>query len=111
MLGAAVVPERDCILAPAEAALKQGIFRVAVEIGEHRIAFVTRDADDVAGEAAIDVERLLPGYRMRAYDRMLGARIGGPVGNARIGIKPAIGRLAVMQRRESVEISFHPLRQ
>src|SRR5262249_21225816 len=56
MLGAAVIPECDRVLAPAEAALEQRIFRVLVEIGEDRIAFVSGDSDDVAREAAVDIE-------------------------------------------------------
>ncbi|KTT56894.1 hypothetical protein SB7C_12195, partial [Staphylococcus epidermidis] len=56
VLGAAVVPERNCVLGPAEAALEQRVLGVLVEIGQHRIALVARDADDEAGEAAIDVE-------------------------------------------------------
>src|ERR1700743_1354042 len=55
VLGAAIVPERNRVLGPAEAALKQRILRVLVEIGQHGIAFVAGDADDVVGEAAIDV--------------------------------------------------------
>src|SRR3954464_9742642 len=40
VLGAAVVPEGDGILGPAEAALEQRILGVLVEIGQHRIALV-----------------------------------------------------------------------
>src|ERR1700693_2143248 len=47
VLGAAVVPERDGVLGPAEAALEQRIFGMLVEIAQHRVALVTRDADDV----------------------------------------------------------------
>jgi hypothetical protein len=60
MLGAAVVPERDGIFAPAEAALEQRAFRVLVEIDEDCVALIARNADD-AGEAAVDIERLLAG--------------------------------------------------
>src|SRR5260370_39774927 len=48
VLGAAIVPERNRILGPAEAALEQRIFHVLVEISEDRAALVARDADDVA---------------------------------------------------------------
>src|SRR5438034_9640660 len=58
VLGAAVVPERDGVLAPAEAALEQRILRVLVEIGQHGVTLVAGDADDEAGEAAVDIERL-----------------------------------------------------
>ena len=44
VLGAAVVPERDGVLGPAEAALEQRIFAVLVEVGENPVALVARDA-------------------------------------------------------------------
>src|SRR5665647_2103139 len=69
VLGAAVVPERDRILAPAEAALEQRIFHVLVEVFQDRAALVAGDADDVAGETAVDVERLLAGHRVGAHHR------------------------------------------
>src|SRR6266849_9222656 len=59
VLGAAVVPERNRILGPAEAALEQRIFGVLVEIGQHRVALIARDADDLARKTAVDIERLL----------------------------------------------------
>src|SRR6202030_412871 len=46
VLGAAVVPERDGVFAPAEAALEQRIFRMLVEIGENSIALISGDADE-----------------------------------------------------------------
>src|SRR5260370_40262518 len=76
VLGAAVVPERDRVLDPAEAALEQRIFRVLVEIGQHRIALVSGYADDVTGKTAVDVERLLARHRMVAHHPVIGARIG-----------------------------------
>src|SRR6266404_8298322 len=47
VLGAAVVPERDGVFGPAEAALEQRIFRMLVEIVEHRVALVAGNADDM----------------------------------------------------------------
>src|ERR1035437_3031736 len=82
-----------------------------VEIAQHRIALVARDTDNVAGKTAVDVERLLAGHRVGAQHRVLGARIGRPVGDAVVGVEPAIDRFAVMQRGEPVEIGLHPLRQ
>ena len=111
VLGAAVVPERDGVFGPAEAALEQRVFGVLVEIGQHGVALVAGHADQEAGEAAVDVERLLAGHRMGAHDRMFGARILRPVGDAVIGVEPAIGLLAVMQRGQPVEIGLHPVRQ
>src|SRR5687768_7156557 len=61
VLGAAIIPERDRVFGPAEAALEQRVLGVLIEIGEDRIALVARNADDVPREAAIDVERLLAG--------------------------------------------------
>src|ERR1041384_5113762 len=74
MLRAAIVPERDGVLGPAEAALEQRVLGVLVEVRKNRVALVARDADDVAGEAAVDVERLAARHRMGANDRMLGIR-------------------------------------
>src|SRR6266481_3470154 len=72
VLGAAVVPERDRVFAPAEAALEQRVFRVLVEIGENGITLVARDANDVTRKTAIDIERLLARHRMGAHHGMLG---------------------------------------
>ena len=57
VLGAAVVPERDRVFGPAEAALEQRIFRVPVEIAQDRVAFVAGDTDDVARKTTVDIER------------------------------------------------------
>src|ERR1700710_1942968 len=75
VLGAAVVPERNGVFGPAEAALEQRVFRMLIEIGQHGVALVGGDADDVAGEAAVDVERFPGRHRMGAHHRVLGARI------------------------------------
>ena len=61
VLGAAVVPKRDRVFRPPEAALEQRAFRVLAEIDEDGVALIARNADDVAGEAAVDIERLLAG--------------------------------------------------
>ena len=60
VLRAAIVPEGDRVLGPAEAALEQRIFCVLVEIAQDRVALVARNADDVRREAAIDVKCLFP---------------------------------------------------
>src|SRR5437763_787070 len=83
---------------------EQGVFRVLVEIGQPGVALVAGDADDEAGEAAVDIECLLAGHRMGAPHRVFGARIFALVGDAVIGVEPAIGLLAVVQRGEPVEI-------
>src|ERR1700704_6059855 len=58
VLDAAVVPERDGVFGPAETALEQRILGVLVEIGQHGIALVAGNADDVTGKTAVDIERL-----------------------------------------------------
>src|SRR6187401_1179597 len=50
MLRAAIVPERDRVLGPAEAALEQRVLAVLIEVRQNRVALVARQADDVAGE-------------------------------------------------------------
>src|SRR5262245_26227056 len=95
VLGAAGVPEGDRFFGPAERALEQRVLRMLVEIGEDRIALVARNACYEAGEAAVDIERLLAGYGMGADDGMLGARIALLVGDAVVGIEAAIGLLAI----------------
>ena len=81
------------------------------QIVQDRVALVARDADDALGEAAVDIERLLAGHRMRADHRMFGARIGRLVGNAEVGIGAAIGVLAVMDRGEAFQVALHPIGQ
>src|SRR6266567_5539956 len=103
MLGAAIVPERDRVLGPTETALEQRVLGVLIEIVKDRVALVAREADDMTGEAAVDVERFAARHRMRANDRMLGARIGRLVGDSGIGIEAAIDRLAVVQGGEACE--------
>src|SRR6476620_1429717 len=75
VLNAAIVPERDRVLAPAEAALEQRVGHVLVKIAQDAVAFVARQAVDIARKALVDVERLPTGHRMRAHDRVIGGRI------------------------------------
>src|SRR5450432_1329714 len=75
VLDAAIVPEGDRVLLPAEAALEQRILHVLIEVVQDSVALVARHADQAAGEAAVHVERLLSRDRMSAHHRMLGARI------------------------------------
>src|SRR3982074_553452 len=96
VLGAAVVPERDRVLGPAEAALEQRVFRVLVKIAQHRVALVAGNAYQETGKAAIDVERLPSGHGMGAHHRVFGALILRPVGDAVIGVKPPVAWLACM---------------
>src|SRR5262245_49657900 len=90
VLGAAVVPEGDRARLPAETALEQRVLHMLVQVPQDGVALVDRHAEDARGEAAVDVERLLPGPRMRSDHRVLGARIAWPVGLAGEVEQPAI---------------------
>src|SRR5215472_17380168 len=97
MLHATVVPERDRICSPAEAALEQRIGHVVEKIAQDAVALVPRDAEDASGESLVDVKRLLAGDRVRAHDRMLGARVARLVGDAVIAVLTTIV-FAIMDR-------------
>src|SRR5690349_3072511 len=111
VLDAAIVPEGDRVRLPAEAALEQRVFHVLVEVVQDAVALVARHADQVAGEAAIHIERLLARHRMSAHHRMDRARILLLLGDAEILVEAAIDRCAVMERRQAVEIGLHAVRQ
>src|SRR5476649_1961436 len=64
VLDAAIVPEGDRVLLPAEAALEQRVLHVLIEVVQDAVALVARHADQAAGEAAVHVERLLSRDRM-----------------------------------------------
>src|SRR5262245_19899809 len=68
VLDAAIVPERDRVLLPAEAALEQRVGHVLVEIAQDAATLVTRDVVDVAGKTLVDVERLPAGHRVGSHD-------------------------------------------
>ena len=70
--GAAVVPEGDGVLLPAEAALELGRLAVANQHLQERVALVLSQAFDALGEAAIDEQALSARHRMRAHDGMDG---------------------------------------
>src|SRR5215813_3774207 len=72
VLDAAVVPEGDGALLPAEAALELGRLHVAKEELEHGVALRARELHDARGEAAVHEERLSPGDGMSADDGVLG---------------------------------------
>src|SRR5208337_2520902 len=60
MLRAAIVPESDGMIRPAEANLPMRLFHVVEEKRKHRIALVSRQLVDVGGEPAIDEDELAP---------------------------------------------------
>src|SRR5436189_2589102 len=111
MLDAAIVPEGDRVLPPAEAALEQRVLHVLVEIAQHAVALVARHADQMAREAAVDIERLAARHRMGAHHRVLGARILRLLLDAEILVEAAIDRLAVMEGGHALEIGLHAVRQ
>src|SRR5262245_1188108 len=111
VLRTTVVPECDRIFGPSETALEQRIFRMLVKVRQHGIAFIAWNADDMAGETTIYVERFFSGYRVCPDNRMFGARISWLVGNAGTRIETAIHGFAVMDGGQAVEIGFHPIRQ
>src|SRR6476619_3417908 len=106
MLDAAIVPERDRVLLPAEAALEERVRHVLVEIAQDAVALVARQAVDVARKTFVDVKRLPAGHRMGAHDGVIGGGIALLVLDAEILVLAAIV-LAVMPRGETLEILLH----
>src|SRR6185312_3405230 len=111
VLDAAVVPEGDRVRLPAETALEERVFHVLVEVVQDAVALVARHADQVAGESAIDVERLLARHRMGAHHRVDGARILRLLLHAEVLVEAAIDRFAVVEGGQAVEIALHAVRQ
>src|SRR5260370_12025267 len=109
VLDAAVVPERDRVLLPAEAALEQRVGHVLVEIAQDAVAFVARDAIDVAGEALVDVERLPAGHRVGADHRVVGERVALLVLDAVISVLAAVV-LAAVAGRDPLSLSSPTVR-
>src|SRR5438477_12429222 len=106
MLDAAIVPERDRVLLPAEAALEERVRHVLVQIAQDAVALVARQAVDVARKALVDVERLPAGHWMRTHNGVVGGGIALLVLDAEILVLAAIV-LAVMPRGEAFEILLH----
>src|SRR4029434_8774427 len=96
VLRTTIVPESNRTFGPSETALEQRIFRVLIEIGQHGIAFIARNANNVARETAVHVKRFFSGYRVRPDNRMFGARISWLVRNAGTRIKTAIHGFTVV---------------
>src|SRR6478672_6772660 len=66
MLRAAIVPERNRVRLPAEAALEQRVLRMVPQVVQDRRTLIARQADDSLGKTSIYIKRLLAGHRMRA---------------------------------------------
>jgi len=73
---AAIVPERDRIGLPAEAAGEFGPHCVLSQILQERRAFLFRHVLETHGECRIDIERSAAGLDMSAHDRVLDLGIG-----------------------------------
>src|ERR1700691_6309799 len=76
VLDAAVVPERDRVLFPTEAAGEFGAHGVFVKVVEERCAFLLGHALEAYREAAVDIEAFLAAPRMGADDRMVDLAVG-----------------------------------
>src|SRR6266516_7394957 len=74
VLDAAVVPEGDGALLPAEAALEFRRLDVPEEELQDRVALWPLELDDPCREAAVHEERLPAGHGVRADDRVLRLR-------------------------------------
>src|SRR5215813_4378666 len=77
VMRAAIVPERDRMRAPAEAA---GPFRLVAMIdqeSQHPLALESRQFIDLRGEVGVDVNDLLAGDGMLRDHRVDGERRGG----------------------------------
>src|SRR5262249_4410400 len=99
MLGAAIVPESNRMRRPAKAHAPVRTRDVIAEEFEHAAAFARRHFVNVAGELAVDEQRLAATFGMADDDRMHRDRIG--VG----GLVEAAG--AVMSRGLAREIVLH----
>src|SRR5580658_2407716 len=99
MLRGSVIPKCDRSGLPFEAAVKSRILDVPVQHFEQRIAFSALQLRDFGREPAIDIQRLTPGYRMRAHHRMLRARELELTSFASVAlVVTAVGLGAVMDR-------------
>src|SRR5882762_2381924 len=77
VLRAAVVPERERAHAPAEPAGELGTHLVPIEELQQRRALLLGQVLEAHGVADVYVERLAPGLRMGANDRVLGHELFG----------------------------------
>ena len=77
MLKAAIIPKRDGARRPRKAAGEFRLCRVFEEILQKRLALFLRHPFEIMRRRDVNVERLSPGLRMRADDRMLYRRHRG----------------------------------
>ena len=110
MLHAAVVPERERILAPSEAALKFWVSAMLVEEVQEGIAFRSLQADDVVGETAVNVNAFAAGVGVGADNRMFGSLIFAALGAPDLLVAPYV-HLAGVHGDHRVEYRLHIFRQ
>src|SRR5258708_32966132 len=96
MLGAAVVPERDGVLCPAEAQVPMRPRAMVEEKFEDGRTLVAGQLVDLHGHAAIDIDELAPGLGVPRDHRMRGGGID------RLSAL-VVGERAVMQRGQAFE--------
>src|SRR5262244_3360531 len=109
VLDAAVVPEGDGALLPAEAALKLRRLHVAEEELEHGVALRPLELDDARGEATVHEEGLAAGDGMGADGRVL--RLGKDAALVLHAVAAAVHVLALVKRGAVLEEALHRLRQ
>src|SRR5580704_15157058 len=120
VLDAAIVPERDRALFPAEAAGEFGPHRVLPQVVEQRRALLLGHVLEADREGAVDVERFATGLDMSADDRMLDLAVrvlaivephrlvAGIVTTHRV---EPIGPARAVYRRHVAEHRLHAVRQ
>lgn len=95
MLDGPVIPDGDGVRAPTEPYLEVRLRRVVEQEIQQRPALILGNALDALREAAVDEQRLASGDRMRADDRVRGARVyASGFRNADLGIGGAVARPA-----------------
>src|SRR5262245_54975720 len=109
VLDAAVVPEGDGALLPAEAALELRRLHVAEEKLEHSIALRPLELHDTRGEAAVHEEGLAAGDGMGADDWVL--RLGKDAALVLHAVAAAVHVLTLVERGAVLEEALHRLGQ
>src|SRR5262245_5379445 len=109
VLDAAVVPEGDGALLPAEAALELRRLHVAEEELEHGVALRPLELDDARGEAAVHEEGLAAGNGMGADHRVL--CLGEDAALVLHAVAAAVHVLALVERGAVLEEALRRLGQ
>src|SRR5499427_6421964 len=109
VLDAAVVPEGDGALLPAEAAVEFWRLHVAEEELEHSLALCPLELHDARGEAAVHEEGLAAGDGMGADDRVLS--LGKDAALVLHAVAAAVDVLAFVERGAVLEQALNGLGQ